>query len=84
VLFGRLDELSEVVIVPGPDGGAVPVVCTKENRPLDLSAWRVATADLPAMANPIQWRIEDLPHTATGKIKRLELAARLAVQPGDA
>ncbi len=83
-LFGRLDELSEVVIVPGPDGVAIPVVCTKGDRPLDLAAWRVATSDLPTMAEPVQWRIEDLPHTATAKIKRLELATRLAAKPGDA
>ena len=36
-----------------------------------------ATADLPPMAEPIQWRIEDLPQTATTKIKRLELARLL-------
>lgn len=79
-LFGRMDELSEIAIVPGPDGRAVPVVCTKSDLPLDLEAWRAATADLPEMADPVQWRHEDLPQTATTKIKRLELAQLIAAR----
>lgn len=76
-LFDKLDELAEVVIVPGADGTAVPVVCTRDDRPIDRDAWRAATAELPEMADPVQRRIEDLPQTATTKIKRLELARRL-------
>lgn len=79
-LFDRLDELAEVVIVPGADGGAVPVVCTKDDRPLDPVAWRAAAAELPEMAEPVQRRIRDLPQTATTKIKRLELARRLEAE----
>ncbi|MFJ1953223.1 class I adenylate-forming enzyme family protein [Streptomyces microflavus] len=81
-LFGRLPELTEVIIVPGPDGLAVPVVATRDNKPLDTVAWRSAVADLPALAEPVLWRIEDLPQTATTKIKRLELARRLQTQDG--
>lgn len=77
-LFGHLDELAEVIIIPGVDGKAVPVVCTKDDRPLDRDAWRAAVTALPAMAEPVQWRLADLPQTATTKIKRLELARRLA------
>jgi acyl-coenzyme A synthetase/AMP-(fatty) acid ligase len=77
-LFARLPELAEVVIVAGPDGKAVPVVCTKGDSPLDLPDWERATADLPPMAAPVQWRLADLPQTATTKIKRLELAGLLA------
>lgn len=76
-LFGRLAELSEVVIVPGADGVAVPVVCTKDDRPLDLEAWRRAVAGLPVMAEPVQRKLAELPQTATTKIKRLELAKLL-------
>ncbi|GAA1413243.1 AMP-binding protein [Kitasatospora putterlickiae] len=82
-LFARLPELAEVVIVPGPDGRPVPVVCTKDDRPLDPAAWRDAAADLPPMADPVRWRLRDLPATATTKIKRLELARRLASAEGD-
>lgn len=76
-LFTRLPELAEVIIIPGVDGRAVPVVCTKDDVPLDLDAWRTAVAGLAPMAEPVQLRHEELPHTATTKVKRLELARRL-------
>ncbi|MER5972462.1 AMP-binding protein [Streptomyces sp. NPDC002055] len=83
-LFAKLDELTEVIIIPGANGTAVPVVCTKDDKPLDREAWRRAVAGLPAMAEPVQWSLADLPQTATTKIKRLELAKRLtAAGPGD-
>ncbi|MER5491723.1 class I adenylate-forming enzyme family protein [Streptomyces sp. NPDC002490] len=81
-LFGRLVGLAEVIIVPGPDGRAVPVVCTKDDRPLDPVAWRRAVSTLPPMADPVQWRLSELPQTATIKIKRLELARLLAAGAG--
>lgn len=77
-LFGKLDNLLEVVIVPGRGNLATPIVCTKDDVPLDLEAWRSAVVGLPKMADPVQWRHEDLPQTATTKIKRLELARLLA------
>ncbi|MFF7181570.1 AMP-binding protein [Streptomyces sp. NPDC008121] len=77
-LFGKLEELAEVIIIPGEDGRAVPVVCTKDDRPLDPAAWKAAAASLPPMAEPVQWRLGELPQTATTKIKRLELARLLA------
>ncbi|WP_371516072.1 class I adenylate-forming enzyme family protein [Kitasatospora sp. NBC_01300] len=76
-LFGQLPGLAEVIIIPGPDGRAVPVVCTKDDEPLDLAAWRRATASLPPMAEPVHRRLDELPRTATTKIKRLELARLL-------
>ncbi|MCX3061820.1 class I adenylate-forming enzyme family protein [Streptomyces beihaiensis] len=80
-LFSRLPELAEVIIVPGDDGRAVPVVCTKDDTPLDPDAWRRAVAGLPPMAEPVRWRKADLPQTATTKIKRLELARILTAGP---
>jgi acyl-coenzyme A synthetase/AMP-(fatty) acid ligase len=77
-LFTELPELTEVIIIPDQDGRAVPVVCTKDDRPLDRIAWRAAVVSLPAMAEPVQLRLDELPQTATTKIKRLELARRLA------
>lgn len=76
-LFTKLDQLAEVIIIPGDDDTALPVVCTKGDTPLDRRAWRAAAADLPPMADPVQLRLEDLPQTATTKIKRLELVKRL-------
>jgi acyl-coenzyme A synthetase/AMP-(fatty) acid ligase len=77
-LFERLTDLIEVIIVPDSGGVAVPVVCTRNDTALDRAAWDAAVADLPAMADPVQWRLADLPQTATAKIKRLELARLLA------
>ncbi|MEE1940134.1 AMP-binding protein [Streptomyces sp. TRM 70361] len=81
-LFARLPELVEVIIVPDADRRPVPVVCTRDDKPLDPVAWQAATVGLPAMAEPVHWRLEDLPQTATTKIKRLELA-RLLTAGGD-
>jgi acyl-coenzyme A synthetase/AMP-(fatty) acid ligase len=77
LLMSRLEELREVVIVAGGDGRAVPVICTKGDRPLAAGRWRRATADLPAIAAPVVCRFEDLPRTGTWKIKRLEIARQL-------
>ncbi|MDA2813251.1 class I adenylate-forming enzyme family protein [Nocardiopsis sp. RSe5-2] len=77
-LFTRLPDLVEVVIVPSPDGTAVPVVATRGDRPLDEGAWRRAVADLPPLGAPVHRRLDELPQTATTKIKRIELAGRLA------
>lgn len=77
-LFTRMPELVEVVIVPSEQGEPVPVVATRDDVPLDDVAWKKAVQGLPPLAPPVQWRLEDLPQTATTKIKRLELAARLA------
>ncbi|WP_416984110.1 class I adenylate-forming enzyme family protein [Streptomyces sp. T028] len=77
-LMDRLEELREVVIVPGADREPVPVVCVRGERPLDPERWAEATADLPKMAEPRQWRFEELPMTATWKVKRVEITRMLA------
>ncbi|MER6954900.1 class I adenylate-forming enzyme family protein [Streptomyces sp. NPDC000618] len=80
-LMERLEELREVVIVPGVDREPVPVVCVRGEQPLDPERWREATADLPAMAEPRQWRFEELPMTATWKVKRVEITRMLTGTP---
>ncbi|GAB2835171.1 class I adenylate-forming enzyme family protein [Lentzea nigeriaca] len=82
VLMSRLDELREVVVVPGADGVAVPVVCTRTGAPLAPTRWERATADLPALAAPLQWAFDDLPRTSTWKIKRVTLARLIAAGDG--
>lgn len=76
-LMSRLEELREVVIVRGADREPVPVVCVRGDVPLDMERWRKATDDLPAMAEPRQWRFEELPMTATWKVKRVEITRML-------
>mgnify|MGYP002623484242 CR=1 FL=1 len=79
-LLSRLPELREVVVVAGPDGKAVPVVATRGEVPLDLDRWRQATSDLPALEPPVQIRFDELPRTATWKIRRPELGRLLQEQ----
>ncbi|WP_028934515.1 class I adenylate-forming enzyme family protein [Pseudonocardia spinosispora] len=78
LLLSKLADLAEVVIIPGPDGSVLPVISTKDDAPLDPAAWRAAAVDLPPMADPVHKPLAELPHTATTKIKRLELARTLA------
>jgi acyl-coenzyme A synthetase/AMP-(fatty) acid ligase len=77
-VLGRLAELTELVLVPGPSKEPVPVVCTRDNHPLDRERWRAAVADQAPMADPVEIPLSELPRTATAKIRRLELAKRLA------
>ncbi|MCI3927763.1 class I adenylate-forming enzyme family protein [Streptomyces sp. AN091965] len=77
VLMSRLDELLEVIIVPGTDHTPVPVVCTRRDAPLDEERWRTATAGLPAMAAPLHWPFADVPRTSTWKVRRVEITRML-------
>lgn len=79
-VLGRLEELTELVVVAGPDQEPVPVVCTRNDRPLEAERWRAAVADLTPMAEPVQMPLTELPRTATMKIKRIELSQRLKTQ----
>ncbi|MEU3664439.1 class I adenylate-forming enzyme family protein [Streptomyces sp. NPDC032940] len=80
VVLSKLDELTELVVVQGPNSEPVPVVCTVGDRPLDLGRWRAAVADFPQLADPVQLPQAELPRTATLKVQRLELARRFEKQ----
>ncbi|MFD3701040.1 class I adenylate-forming enzyme family protein [Streptomyces sp. NPDC058646] len=81
VVLGRLDELSELVLVQGPNAEAIPVVCTVDDEPLDRDRWRAAVAGFPQLADPVQIPQAELPRTATLKVQRLALARRFEQQP---
>lgn len=80
VVLSRLSELSELVVVQGPDSEAVPVICTVDDRPLDLNRWRAAVVAFPQLSDPVQIPQAELPRTATLKVQRLALARRLEEQ----
>lgn len=82
LVLGRLGELTELVVVPGPGSRPVPVVCTHQDRPLDPDRWRAAAADFPQLADPVHLPQADLPRTATLKVQRVELSRRLAARAG--
>lgn len=80
LVMSRLDELSELVVVPGPRSEPIPVVCTVRDRPLDPDRWRAAVVDLPHLADPVQLPWSAVPRTATMKVRRIELSRRLCEQ----
>lgn len=77
VVLSKLPELSELVVVQGPNSEAVPVICTVDDQPLDRDRWRSAIASFPQLAAPVQIPQAELPRTATLKVQRLALARRL-------
>jgi acyl-coenzyme A synthetase/AMP-(fatty) acid ligase len=72
-LMSRLRQLREVVLITRGDRAVQPVVCTRTGAPLDRAAWQAAVRDLPPMADPVLYAWEDLPHTATLKVRRVRL-----------
>jgi acyl-coenzyme A synthetase/AMP-(fatty) acid ligase len=80
VVLGQLHELTELVVVQGPNSEPVPVICTVDDKPLDLDRWRVAVAGFPQLADPVQIPQAELPRTATLKVQRLALARRFEEQ----
>lgn len=80
LVLDRLEELIELVVVPGPSSEAIPVVCTDRDKPLDLDRWRAAVAEYPQLAEPVQIPLAELPRTATLKTRRVELSRRLHEQ----
>jgi acyl-coenzyme A synthetase/AMP-(fatty) acid ligase len=82
LVLSRLGELSELVVLPGPNAEPVPVICTTEDQPLDRDRWRAAVVEFPQLTDPVQIPLAELPRTATLKVKRIELARRLHDQKG--
>jgi acyl-coenzyme A synthetase/AMP-(fatty) acid ligase len=80
LVLSRLEELSELVVVPGPKSEPIPVICTNEDQPLDRDRWRAAVVEFPELADPIQIPRIELPRTATMKVKRIELSRRIHEQ----
>lgn len=77
VLLDRLPETTEVVVLAVAGGLPVPVYSTGSDRPVERARWRAATADLPALAEPVHLGWEDFPRTGTWKVRRGELRQRL-------
>ena len=72
ILLDRLPTATEVTVLGVPGRPPVPVLCMREDT-LDPAAWAAATAGLPELDDPIVIPWEDVPRTATWKVRRLEL-----------
>ncbi|GAA4236650.1 AMP-binding protein [Actinomadura meridiana] len=77
LVLNRMEELTELVVVPGPNGEPTPVVCTFKDKPLDLDRWSAAVTEYPQLAEPVHIPMADLPRTATLKTRRIELSRML-------
>lgn len=83
VVLSKLAELSELVLVQGPNSEAIPVICTVDDKPLDRDRWRAAVTAFPQLADPVQIPQAELPRTATLKVQRVALARRFEQKAGD-
>lgn len=82
-LMGRLPELREIVVVAGPDGRPIPVVCTRDDSPLDPDRWRQAISGLAPMEDVVQMPFDRVPRTSTWKVQRHQLVKLLAEEGRD-
>ncbi|WP_145001167.1 AMP-binding protein [Kocuria rhizophila] len=72
VLLDRLENATEVVVLPSAESAPVPVLST-DGSPLTAEAWQEATRDLPALSDPVVLPWSDLPRTSTWKVRRKDL-----------
>ncbi|WP_344286558.1 class I adenylate-forming enzyme family protein [Streptomyces synnematoformans] len=81
ILLDRLPDVSDVTVLGTPGEKPVPVL-SLDGDELDPQAWQRATADLPELGEPrvIPW--EDVPRTATWKVRRLELREKVLGSTG--
>ncbi|KFZ78000.1 long-chain acyl-CoA synthetase [Amycolatopsis sp. MJM2582] len=71
----RLPAISECVLLSAAGCAPIPVVVTDDG--LDAEEWRKAVLDLPPLGEPVVLSWDEVPRTGTGKVRRLELLARL-------
>jgi acyl-coenzyme A synthetase/AMP-(fatty) acid ligase len=70
ILLARLPEAREIVVVAGINEQPTPVVATDDDLPLDRASWERAMRGLPNLAEPVQMRFDEIPFTATWKVRR--------------
>jgi acyl-coenzyme A synthetase/AMP-(fatty) acid ligase len=73
VLLDRLPQTTEVVVLAAADGPPVPIVSTVGDAPVRSDDWDAATADLPPLASPHYMPWDEIPRTATWKVRRPKL-----------
>ncbi|NEA23846.1 class I adenylate-forming enzyme family protein [Actinomadura bangladeshensis] len=80
VIEDRLPGVVECVVLSVPGRPAQPVLVVDDGR-LDPDEWRGAVADLPDLAEPVLATWEQMPRTATGKVRRAALREHLGLPP---
>jgi acyl-coenzyme A synthetase/AMP-(fatty) acid ligase len=70
-----LPAIAECVVLSAAGREPIPVLVTDTG--LDPAEWRAAVSGLPPMGEPVVLPWDDVPRTGTGKVRRLDLLARL-------
>ncbi len=73
MLLDRLPEASEVVVLARPDALPAPVYSTYSGDPIEPRRWAAAVEGLPDLDEPTQLDWENIPRTATWKVRRVAL-----------
>ncbi len=73
-ILEAIPSLVEVVLINDGSDRIQPFVCTHEDAPLDMQRWTAAVSDHVPMNTPLHCRWQDIPFTATWKVKRPQLA----------
>ncbi|MGK0550891.1 class I adenylate-forming enzyme family protein [Enterococcus faecalis] len=79
-LLDALDFLEEVIIVRGKENEPQPILAVVPGTEMDWDAWWNQVADLPHLNEPIIMEFDEIPHTATMKVQRLQLEKWLKEQ----
>lgn len=73
LLLNQLDFLDEVVIVRDSKGKPQPIIALAEGAAMNWDEWWAMVESLPFLNEPILMAFEDIPRTATMKVRRLFL-----------
>lgn len=76
-LLDQLDFLEEVILIRGVDNQPQPVLAVRPGEEMDWDAWWEKISDLSHMHYPIMRAFDEIPHTATMKVQRLQLEKEL-------
>lgn len=76
-LLDSLEFLSEVVIVRDKNNAPQPLISLAPNHEMDWDRWWKQVHELPRLNTPIIRDYEDIPRTATMKVRRLQIEKEL-------
>lgn len=76
-LLDSLEFLSEVVIVRDKQDAPQPIIALAPKQEMDWDRWWKQVHELPRLNTPIIRAYEDIPRTATMKVRRLQIEKEL-------
>lgn len=76
LLLDQLAFLDEVVVVRDAQGKPQPIIALADGEEMDWEAWWQLVEPLPFLKEPLLMSFDDIPRTATMKVRRLYLEER--------